>query len=105
MGKPSRDKGARYERETVRDIQSWGLVAHRVPLSGAVDGYADDVVIEHPTLGDLRIECKRRAKIASYLVDAAHQSESGIARARGDRAPSVWILTDDALRRLLREAQ
>lgn len=36
MGKPSRDKGARREREIVAKHTAIGIRAERVPLSGAV---------------------------------------------------------------------
>ena len=44
MGKFSRDKGARRERELVDLFKSWGLHAERVPLSGAAKGrFSSDV--------------------------------------------------------------
>jgi len=43
-GKPSRDKGARVEREIVNLLKENGLYAERVPLSGAAGGsYTGDV--------------------------------------------------------------
>ena len=43
-GKPSRDKGARVEREIVNLLKENGLFAERVPLSGAAGGsYSGDV--------------------------------------------------------------
>ena len=43
-GKPSRDKGARVEREIVNLLKENGLFAERVPLSGAAGGsYTGDV--------------------------------------------------------------
>lgn len=44
-GKPSRDKGARREREIVASHIAIGVQARRVPLSGAVDGFKGDVQI------------------------------------------------------------
>jgi Holliday junction resolvase len=38
MGKKSRDKGARIEREMVHALQDEGFAAERVPLSGAMRG-------------------------------------------------------------------
>jgi Holliday junction resolvase len=54
----SKSKGSRYEREFVERCQDAGLVARRVPLSGAMAGYPDDVVVADTW----RIECKYRAK-------------------------------------------
>lgn len=60
MGKPSRDKGARTERECVKAFQNAGLAAERIPLSGATWLKGDITV---PLLNhDRRIEVKCRAK-------------------------------------------
>ncbi len=61
MGKKSRDKGLRFERELVNLMQSYGRAAERVPLSGAAGGrYSADVSC--PVLGsDWKIEAKCRA--------------------------------------------
>lgn len=46
MGKPSRDKGMRIEREIVNRHHEAGIAAERVPLSGAAGGsYTGDVRI------------------------------------------------------------
>ena len=46
MGKASRDKGARRERELVAKAKAAGLPAERVPLSGAAGGsFTGDVRI------------------------------------------------------------
>jgi Holliday junction resolvase len=61
MGKKSRDKGNRFEREIVHLLQADGFAAERVPLSGAAGGkFGEDVSV--PFLGvDRRIEAKCRA--------------------------------------------
>jgi len=61
MGKPSRDKGARFECQLVNLLQSAGMAAERVPLSGAAGGsFAGDISV--PFLGrDNRFEAKIRA--------------------------------------------
>lgn len=47
MGKFSRDKGMRAERNIVgRYIEMDGVFARRVPLSGAQEGYPGDVSVE-----------------------------------------------------------
>lgn len=51
MGKSQRDKGARGEREIVSLLPG----SKRVPLSGAIEGYSNDVV-----WNGLGIEVKRR---------------------------------------------
>ena len=57
----SRSKGARTERSIVNALRARGIVAVRVPLSGAVGGrFAGDVVL--PIKGrDLCVEVKARA--------------------------------------------
>ncbi|WP_298966206.1 hypothetical protein [uncultured Roseibium sp.] len=61
MGKFSRDKGARFERDVVNILRAHGLRADRVPLSGAVDGFGKDVrLIDHNEVA-LTVECKKRA--------------------------------------------
>jgi hypothetical protein len=48
MGKPSRDKGSRVEREMVNALRAEGIDAERVPLSGAAGGsFAGDIVVRH----------------------------------------------------------
>ena len=60
MGKKSRDKGARFEREIVNAAKAHGIDAFRVPLSGSAAGFKDDIELR---LGDetWRIEAKKRA--------------------------------------------
>jgi Holliday junction resolvase len=60
-GRRSRSKGARTERSIVNALQVNGIVAERVPLSGAAGGrFAGDIVL--PLLGrDLCVEVKARA--------------------------------------------
>ena len=72
MGKPSRDKGRRYELEVVQWHKDLGLRAERVPLSGAAryQGNGGDVDIYRP--GDhapLVAECKIRAKLPKCWRD------------------------------------
>jgi hypothetical protein len=62
MGKRSKSKGSSYEREFVQRVQDAGLPARRVPLSGAMAGYKDDVVV----CDDFRIECKFRRDGAGF---------------------------------------
>jgi len=62
MGKKSKDKGNRVEREMVHAFRGRGFAAERVPLSGAVRGrFSGDLSV--PFLGvDRRVEVKVRAK-------------------------------------------
>ena len=65
MGKLSRDKGMRGEREFAELVGG-----RRVPLSGAQRGFENDVVV--PTsIGDLRAEVKRPEKRHEHAVQLA----------------------------------
>ena len=76
MGKPSRDKGARVERELVNAHRGMGVTAERVPLSGACGGsYTGDLVVEVPGLGhnistswQARCEVKARKDGAGFVT-------------------------------------
>jgi Holliday junction resolvase len=59
MGKSQRDKGARFEREIVNTAKEHSLNALRVPLSGAAEGFKDDVLIRVND-SEWRIEAKKR---------------------------------------------
>jgi hypothetical protein len=61
-GRHSRSKGVRTERSIVTLLKASGLVAERVPLSGAVGGrFSGDIVL--PLIGrDLCVEVKCRAQ-------------------------------------------
>lgn len=77
MGRKSRDKGARFEREIVAILQDHGRAAERVPLSGAAGGrYRGDVSC--PVLGD------------DWLLEAK-------CRANGFREVYGWLEGNDAL--------
>lgn len=98
MGKAQRDKGARFERKIVNMLKDWGLVAMRVPLSGAVATHPDDVVIEADA-GDIRIECKKRKKISKYLTDYLNSCD--LVCIEEDRGQTRWLVGNETMRRLL----
>ena len=54
----SKQKGDRDERGLIARLAEHGVSAHRVPLSGAVEGYEGDVIIEDKYV----VECKVRAR-------------------------------------------
>ena len=60
MGKASRDKGGRFERELVNTARAHSLDAFRVPLSGAADGFKNDVIIKSGR-ETWELEAKKRA--------------------------------------------
>ena len=61
MGKKSRDKGYRAERQIIRRHIEAGLPARRVPLSGACEGFEGDLIVGwgYPER-DLKAEVKCR---------------------------------------------
>jgi len=68
MGKRSRDKGARREREACEYFRSVGINAQRVPLSGSAGGdFCDDVLCK---LEDwlFRCEVKARAEAQGWVT-------------------------------------
>ncbi|OOC42175.1 hypothetical protein [Thermosipho sp. 1074] len=46
MGKSQRVKGYRGEYNLVKSLQEAGIDAKRIPLSGSVNGFKGDVVVE-----------------------------------------------------------
>lgn len=63
MSNPSKNKGSGFEREVVVILQSHGIAAEKIPLSGAVKGGKFEGDIDCPVRGtDRKLECKRRAR-------------------------------------------
>lgn len=65
-GRYAREKGARHERHVVKLLKDADIDAHKVPLSGAVEGYPGDVLIEHPSLGRIIVQCKNGKQGRAY---------------------------------------
>lgn len=74
-GKASRQKGDRFEGSVVDQFKAEGIVAQRVPLSGAAGGmFTGDVQFVSPRDGITRkIECKCRGRawldLYGWIVD------------------------------------
>lgn len=76
MGKLSRDKGKRFEREVVHLFKARGFSAHR---SSQVDGkLCSDVVVDE--LPQLHIECKHHQKIAAFRFFEQAEWDKGLWR-------------------------
>ena len=75
-GNYSKNKGYRYENELVHKFQDLGVIAHRVPLSGACEGYKDDLVV----MDQYNIEAKRRKKLNQMFYNVLAKCKFGIAR-------------------------
>ena len=63
-GRSSKQKGSAWERHFVEDIKHGphGVQSKRVPHSGAMPGYPDDVVLTEFDKPERRVECKYRSK-------------------------------------------
>jgi Holliday junction resolvase len=89
-GRQSRSKIARTERSIGNALQSHGIAAVRVPLSGAVGGrFAGDVIL--PLMGrDLCIEVKARADRVRQLYSWLNKRDVLIVKA-GRQEPLVVV--------------
>ena len=86
MGKASREKGLRGEREFA-DL----VGGRRIPLSGAQRGFENDVLVPTPS-GELRAEVKRRksgfSTLYGWLEDEREKPD--VVAFRADRKP--WLV-------------
>lgn len=64
-GRSAKRKGSAYEREFVQKCIELGHKAKRVPLSGAMKEYKDDVVVGEND-SQFRVECKYRADGSNF---------------------------------------
>jgi len=101
MGKASRDKGLRGEREFAELVGGC-----RIPLSGAQAGFENDVLIETP-VGTLRAEVKRRkggfATLYAWLEDEREKPD--IVAFRADRKPWLVCMELDVFLKLIGRAE
>ena len=86
MGKASRDKGMRGEREFAELVSG-----RRIPLSGAQNGFENDVLVPSP-IGELRAEVKRRKSGFSTLYGwmEDEREKPDVVAFRADRKP--WLV-------------
>lgn len=96
MGKFSRDKGQRTERNIVHAMQERGFAAERIPLSGSAGGsFAGDVTM--PLLsGDRIFEVKCRAEGFKFLYDSLKDHYGLIVKA-DNKTPLVVMPLDEFL--------
>jgi len=97
MGRASRDKGLRGEREFAELVSG-----RRVPLSGAQEGFGNDVEVPTP-MGTLRAEVKRRkggfATLYGWLEDEREKPD--IVAFRADRKPWLVAMTVETFLKLI----
>ena len=95
-GKHSRNKGATYEREIVNQLKEHGVLAERIPLSGAMKGnYSGDIKLG-PVLGYIG-ECKRTRKKLTHIYKALEQDNADFLFARDDQKETVAIVRMETL--------
>jgi len=87
VGKFSRDKGGRAERELVHKHRDIGVPAQRVPLSGAVEGYKGDLIV-----AGLRAEVKARASGEGFKTLEGWLGDNDLLFLRRDRAEPLVVL-------------
>jgi Holliday junction resolvase len=99
-GRSPRQKGDRFERELVDLFRAHGLLAQRVPLSGAT-AYAKGDVEVTPSFADAPWvgECKRRKVLPQWILDAL--GEHQFLAIRADRAESLIVIRASAFAELL----
>lgn len=101
MGRASRDKGMRGEREFAELVGG-----KRIPLSGAQNGFENDVLVPSP-IGELRAEVKRRksgfSTLYGWLEDERERPD--IVAFRADRKPWLVAMTLDVFLKLIGREQ
>lgn len=101
-GKAPKEKGARLERLVVDILNSYGIAAKRVPLSGAAIGFKGDI---HATLNrqELVLECKSRRKGFGFIYDSLGDNDGLIVKT--DREDPLIVMPLRRLARLLGEVK
>ena len=98
MGKASRDKGSRFERECVNAAKAKHLDARRTAYSGAMEWEKGDVLITPTYEPDAPVwdfECKRRAKLPALIAALGDHKGLIIKQDRGETL--VLVRFDDLL--------
>lgn len=107
MPNRQRQKGDRFERETVHAFEAAGIWAERVPLSGAVGGSFGSDIELHSLFTDriLPIECKTRARAWGDLFGwLKHDKHPPFALAiKADRTDTLIVMSLEDFAALLRQ--
>lgn len=88
MAKISRDRGAKFERETANLFKDWGHDAFRTAQHMGKTGQAPDVKVR-----GLHIECKRRRSLA--VMEFYHQAVRDAAAEGKGNKPTVIMRADN----------
>ena len=100
-GNHSRRKGANFERFIVNELRAAGIDALRVPLSGSMRGFKQDVIVRHPA-GNLTIEAKARARGYSFIYQSIEGAD--LLALKADRQETLVVMRLDQLSRLLSQS-
>lgn len=97
MPNPSRQKGDRFERQCVHDLEELGVWCQRVPLSGAAGGiFTDDLYVDVCGTRE-QIECKTRAKawadLFGWLNPKHHDKPPFCLFIKADRTDTLVVMT------------
>ncbi len=97
MGKASREKGARNERNLVTLFRSWGLRAERVGVAYAP---GHDIDVYKPGRdAPFVVELKSRAAHPKWLT--GWLADNDMLALKSDRAETLFIIPERVLRELL----
>jgi len=100
-GKAPRQKGNRFERELVEAFRAAGLDAFRVPLSGAMRGFKNDIVIRRSG-SDLTVEAKCRGSGFAFIYQAI--SQANILCIKADRQEPLAVMRLSELAGILKQS-
>jgi hypothetical protein len=95
MGKAQRDKGYRGEYNLVQMFKENELDSKRVPLSGAAEGFKDDIRVEGYT-GEVKVRGNGFKQIYDWL------GEADILFIKADYKPYLAVVPIDLLIKLLK---
>ena len=102
MSSKSKNKGSGFERDIVNAARLHGIEAYRVPLSGAAEGFKDDIELRFGR-EVWRIEAKIRANGFKQIY--GWKGEADILVIRADRQPALAVFDLDDFLLLLKEAK
>ena len=97
MGKAQRDKGARGEREFAKIVGG-----SRVPLSGAVEGYTNDVILPNGWKAEVKRRKDMEKTLYSWILDEREKPD--LVAFRADNKPWIIALTLDKFLELMKNA-
>lgn len=104
-GRKSQRKGYRAENQFVNLIQSYGIGAQRMPLSGALGGaFAGDVKV-WAMHSEWLLEGKCRANGFKQIYDWIEPENIDALFLKADRKPYLVVMTAEKFAQLITEAE